>query len=432
MILIYNLILTYGLILTVPFIILSLITFRKRRKTVLQRLGIISSPDLRTLKKTPSGFRPIWVHALSVGEVLSAVPFAKAMKQKYPDCQFVFSSSTLTGFETASWLLKNDMHAVIYFPYDLIFSVRTLINRINPALVIIVETDIWPNFLFEMKKRLIPVVLVNARMSEGSFSGYRKLLRFTSPVFQCFSKVSVQTQQDAYRFQKLGVLSENVLVTGNLKYDMPLDMISEDELLNLKNILLAKDHQQCIVAGSTHPGEEAVLLEAFSQIKTAIPALYMIIAPRDIERSKDIQKMAVSAGFSSSLFTEMGNLKTSQVPDVVVVDTIGHLKGLYGLSDIAFIGGSLIDFRGHNPLEPAAFKKPVIFGPHTSDFSEICSLLIESGGAKVVHNKTELVQKALTILKNPDIAKSMGKNAYDVLQKNQGALEKNLNVCAYI
>ncbi len=427
MILAYNLILLFVLVLASPCVIFLLTASRKHRKTVLQRLGIISSSLF--LKKTPSHLRPIWIHALSVGEVLSAVPFAKAMKKKYPDRQLVFSSSTLTGFETASRLLKNDMHAVIYFPYDLIFSVRSLINRINPALVIIVETDIWPNFLFEMKKRSVPVVLVNARMSESSFSGYRKLSRFSCQLFQCFSKICVQTRKDASRFQKLGVLTENVLVTGNLKYDMPLDIISEEELQDLKNMLLAKDHQQCIVAGSTHPGEEAILLDAFSQIKTAIPAIYMIIAPRDIERSKDIRKMAVSAGLSSSLFTEMRSLKTSEVPDVVVIDTIGHLKRLYGLSDLAFIGGSLIDFGGHNPVEPAAFKKPVVFGPYTSDFTEICSLLVESGGAKLVHSKTELVQEALIILQDTDIAKSMGRNAYDVLQKNMGALEKNLDIC---
>ncbi len=194
-----------------------------------------------------------------------------ALKQKYPGRPVVFSASTLTGFETASHLLQNDLDAVFYFPYDLIFSVRSVINRIHPALVVIVETDIWPNFLSEMKRRLIPVILVNARLSDRSYSGYLRFSKWTSPVFRCFSFVCAQSGEDARRFMDLGLPADKVTIAGNLKYDSPPDLVSENEIRYLQRILSRTTHQQCLVAGSTHPGEETIILNAYSRLRVQIP-----------------------------------------------------------------------------------------------------------------------------------------------------------------
>lgn len=427
MLLAYNLLWIIGMILAFPWVAISIITSRKRRKTVLQRLGITASPGLRVLKTSAQGLKPLWVHALSVGEVLSAVSLARTLKQKYPDRPVVFSASTLTGFETASHQLQNDLDAVFYFPYDLIFSVRSVINRIHPALVAIVETDIWPNFLSEMNRRLIPVILVNARLSDRSYSGYLRFSKLASPVFQFFSFICAQSGEDARRFMNLGFPAGKIKIAGNLKYDSPLDLVSENMISYLQRILSRTTPQQSLVAGSTHPGEETIILNAYSRLRVQIPGLCLILAPRDIDRANEIFYLAVSHGLTAELLTRMERSPAMDPPNVVVVNTIGHLKTLYALSDVAFVGGSLLNFGGHNPLEPAAFAKPILFGPHTGDVAESCNRLLASDGAMVVHDATELVQATLTLLKNPERARNMGKNALQILQENQGALGNTLN-----
>jgi len=427
MILAYNLLWMFGGILAIPWLLVSVLVSRKRRKTALQRLGIAVAPGLKDMKTSGSAFQPLWVHALSVGEVLSAVSLARALKQKYPGRSVVFSASTLAGYETASRLLRNDLNAVCYFPYDLILSVRSVINRIRPALVIIVETDIWPNFLFEMKRRLIPVILVNARLSDRSYSGYLRFSKWTSPVFQCFSFVCAQNGEDARRFRGMGLAADRVTIAGNLKYDSPPDLASENTVRYLRRILTGITHQQCLVAGSTHPGEETMLLKAFSRLKAEIPAICLILAPRDADRASQICSLAASHGLTTELLTRMENVTTLEAPDVVVVNTIGQLRALYALSDVAFVGGSLIDFGGHNPLEPAVFAKPVLFGPHTGDVAESCNRLLASGGARVVHDTDDLFQAVLTLLNSPERAREMGENAFQIFKENQGALEKTLN-----
>ncbi len=296
------------------------------RKTVLQRLGFSVAPGLKDLKTPALDLHPLWVHALSLGEVLSAVSLARALKQKYPDRPVVFSASTLTGYETASRLLQDDLNAVFYFPYDLIFSVRAVINWIHPALIVIVETDIWPNFLFEMQRRLIPVVLVNARLSDRSYSGYRRFSKWTFPVFQCFSFICAQSGEDARRFMGLGLPADRVAISGNLKYDSPPDLASENARRYLRRILSGISHRQCLVAGSTHPGEEEVLLNVFSRLKAENPALCLILAPRDADRAGEVCTLSASHGLTAELLTRMEGLTASGPPDVVVVNTIGHLK----------------------------------------------------------------------------------------------------------
>ena len=428
MILAYNLLWIFGGFLAIPGLLVSAIASRKRRKTVLQRLGMALAPSLKDLKLSDLDLCPLWVHTLSVGEVLSAVSLARALKQRYPGRPVVFSASTLTGYETASRLLQNDLNAVFYFPYDLIFPVRSVINRIRPALVVIVETDIWPNFLFEMKRRLIPVILVNARLSDRSYSGYRRFLKWISPVFQCFCFICAQSEEDARRFMGMGLPADRVTIVGNLKYDSPPDLASDNARRYLRRILSGISHQQCLVAGSTHPGEEEMLLKVFSRLKAEIPAICLILAPRDADRAGEVCILAASDGLTAALLTRMEDSTTLlELPDVVVVNTIGHLKALYALCDVAFVGGSLINFGGHNLLEPAAFAKPILMGPHTGDVAESCNRLLDSGGAWVVHNSDELFQAALTLLNSPERAQEMGKNAFQVLKENQGALEKTLS-----
>ena len=424
----YNLLWIIGCLLAIPWLLVSVIVSPKRRKTVLQRLGLAIASELRNLKTSNLNSDPLWVHALSVGEVLSAVTLARSLKQRYPDRPVVFSASTLTGYETACRQFGNDLDAVFYFPYDLIFSVRTVINRVHPGLVVIVETDIWPNFLFKMKQCAIPVVLVNARLSDRSYSRYRRFAKWTSPLFHCFSVICTQSVDDARRFMGLGFSADKVAITGNLKYDSAPDLVCQQMIHHLRQILSQTPYRRCLVAGSTHPGEEAIILEAFSRLRNEFPAICLILAPRDIERANEVSKLADSDGLTAQLLTQMEVAPSPNPPDVIVVNTIGHLKALYALCDVAFVGGSLLDFGGHNPLEPAAFAKPVLMGPHTRDVTESCHRLLAAGGAWVVHDATELAQAALTLLTNFERSQAMGNNAFQVLQENQGSLEKTMHV----
>jgi 3-deoxy-D-manno-octulosonic-acid transferase len=422
----YNLLWIFGCLLAIPWLLVSVIVSPKRRKTVLQRLGLAIAPELRNLKTSHSNPSPLWVHALSVGEVLSAVSLAGSLKQKYPDRPVVFSASTLTGYETARRLLQNDLDAVFYFPYDLIFSVRTVINRVHPGLVVIVETDIWPNFLFKMKQCTIPVVLVNARLSDRSYSRYRRFSKWASPLFHCFSVICTQSAEDARRFMGLGLSADKVAIAGNLKYDSAPDLVSEQTIHYLRQMLPQTPCRRCLVAGSTHPGEEVILLEAFSRLRDEFSASYLILAPRDIERANEVSSLAVFYGLTAQLLTQMEGDPSPNPPDVIVVNTIGHLKALYALCDVAFVGGSLRDFGGHNLLEPAAFAKPILVGPHTRDVAESCNRLLAAGGAWVVHDATELVQAVHTLLCNPERSLAMGRQALQVLQENQGSLAKTM------
>jgi 3-deoxy-D-manno-octulosonic-acid transferase len=226
----------------------------------------------------------------------------------------------------------------------------------------------------------------------------------------------------------LGLPADKVALTGNLKYDMPPDPSSESTIQSLRQIFPQTARRKYIVAGSTHPGEEVILLDAFSRLKKNIPTLSLILAPRNIERAEEICRLAVSTGWSAQLLTYLLADTSPDVPDVVVVNTIGHLKSLYALCDVAFVGGSLLDFGGHNPLEPAAFSKPVMFGPHTGDVAESCRRLLTAGGALMVNDADELTHAVHSLITDPEKFRSMGHQAHRVLMENQGALEKNLNI----
>lgn len=429
MILIYNVLLSIGIVIGLPFIIIIVLASPKRRKTFLPRVGLKPLPESIRQKRLPGPEqKPIWIHALSVGEVISAVPLVKRLKDRFRNKNIVFSVSTKTGFEIANKLLKEKVEGIFFFPYDIVFSIKHLAGEINPILVVIVETDIWPNFLLQMKKRNIPVILVNARMSNKSFAGYRQLLFFTKSLFLCFSKICAQTGEDAQRFRLLGISPERILVTGNLKFDQEFDPGPEEEIEELKHSLNLSPLPKILLAGSTHKGEEIILRDAFSQIVREFSDLILIVAPRDPKRARAVGRIFESAGFSTVLMHELETRKPPKEVNVIVVDTIGILMKLYALADIAFVGGSLVDGGGHNPLEPAAFSKPILFGPDMSDFAEIAHVLIESGGATRVQDATSLYEATAMLVKDKKKAVKMGKCAFDVFSANKGAVGRILDV----
>jgi len=401
----------------------------KRRKTVLQRLGIARLPRECVPGKSGKPVKKhIWLHALSVGEVLSSIPLVKGLKECSNTREIVFSVSTKTGFDIAKQYLTEDVHYIFYFPYDLTFSVKHIVQRIDPEVVVIVETDIWPNFLFEMKKRRIPVVLVNARLSKTSFSGYKRLLFFTKQVFLNFAHVCTQSDADTARFQALGVPPDRITTTGNVKFDEANRVFGSEEIESLRQSMHIRKDQKVFLGGSTHPGEESMLLDAFSKIRNRVRDLLMIVVPRNPERADSIYRIYNSAGFSVVRMGALNKIPPGKTMDVIIIDTIGLLKTLYAVADIAFVGGSLVNCGGHNPLEPAAFSKPIIFGDDMSDFADISNMLLDAGGAVRVKDAEDLYTAMFSLVEDDDKAMEMGANALNIFNANKGAVERTMRV----
>jgi 3-deoxy-D-manno-octulosonic-acid transferase len=431
MILLYNILLAAGITIGLPMIIPLVIATDKRRKTVLYRLGLMPLPErIRQNRSHHPNNKPIWIHALSVGEVLSAVPLIKELKGCFKHQDIVFSASTKTGFEIANNLLKENVDAIFFFPYDLLISVKHIATKVDPAIVIIVESDIWPNFMFEMKRRNVPVILVNARLSRKSYFGYKRFLFFFKRLFLSFSKICVQSSKDAHCFSLLGIPPGRITITGNIKFDQQYDFAGREEMDKLRQSLLVNPSQKILLAGSTHYGEEAILLDAFSRLKKECFDLILIIVPRNPDRAKSVCRICKSAGFFAVTMTELEKKKIRH--DVIVVDSIGLLKTLYAIADIAFVGGSLVSCGGHNPLEPAVFSRPIIFGPDMSDFADISDILISSGGASSVQDAESIYNIVSELLTDNQKAGEMGSMAFKAFHANKGAVEKTLNVIKFV
>lgn len=442
----YNFLIVSGLLgfgwLLPPLILTS----PKRRQTFLHRLGLKQAPHptsptdrpfksiasgIRMRMKSSGGRRPIWVHALSVGEVVSATPLVKALHARFSDRALVFTASTQTGFQTAARILDQYADEIAYFPYDLPFCVQKSIKRIDPALVIIVETDIWPNFMHFARARNIPVMLVNARISSKAMRGYLRFGFFTQLMFGAFTTVCVQSRADVSRFYRLGIALERLEVCGNMKFDAQLLETGDLDMDTFKQELHLCGSFPIIVAGSTHPGEETIILDAWSRLKQNQPELFFIIVPRDPHRSDEVRRLCQDAGLSAHTLTQWrGRPDSARRPDVLIVDGIGQLQTLYSIAHIAFIGGSLAPCGGHNPLEAALFAKPILFGPDMRDFESIRRKLLHAQAALQVNDADDLYHALTQLLSDPHRARNMGQNAYQVVLQNRGAATKIVDVAA--
>lgn len=404
-----------------PLIFVKVLTSEKRKKTVLRRLGI------QSLVRT-SARRPVWVHALSVGEVLASVPLVKRLRKTYYNRPLVLSVSTLTGHEMAKKLLVSDVDSIFFFPYDFLWSVRKAIRNVTPSLFFLVESDIWPNFLYEMKRRQIPTILVNGRISPRSFCGYKRLSFFMRSVFSWISVICAQSELDAERFESIGAPQEKIRITGNLKFDQEIDCVSSNEIESARQSLKIAPGHKILMAGSTHEGEESIVLDVFCRLKRKFHKLVLVIAPRNPECASAVYRLAAHSGRTVALMTGLKQVSSAGAIDVIVVDTMGVLGRLYALADIAFVGGSLVRSGGHNPLEPAALGKPVLFGPDMSDFPSIAEMLIGSGGAIRVSDGEGLFREVTALLSDNNKARRMGERASEVFESNRGAVERTLKI----
>ena len=399
----YNIIICVLALIAAPVLAAACLFSEKRRHSLPPRLG---------LQKYPARDKPIWVHALSVGEMNAAIPLIRALSAKWPDRSIAVSASTKTGYENACRILKDEAD-VFYYPFDLPFCVSRALGQVPPGACIIVESDIWPNFISMAKARQIPVMLVNGRLSDSSLKGYRLFSGLMAPVFSSFDRVCVQSQKERDRFIEAGVPSKNLVVTGSLKFDI--------DGIETAAAPFSRTGSPLIVAGSTHPGEEEIFADLLKSWKDNHGAR-LIIAPRNPKRAGEASGIFQRAGFSTQMYS-----KADGAADVIVVDVMGELMQVYSRADICFVGGSLKPHGGHNPLEPAYFARPVIFGPDMSDFSAISDLLLESGGAVQVQDSPSLDKAVDELLADPKKSEAMGMNARKVVDENRGAVAKTIS-----
>jgi len=411
MYILYNIFLVLATIVLSPLILLKLMTVPKYRGGLTQKLGRLRKSVMNVIK----GARPIWVHAVSVGEVMAAHPLIRELKKKYPQRRLILSTVTVTGHYTARRRVP-EADAVFYFPFDYPCIVRKVIKGINPELVLIAETELWPNFFRELKRAGIPSAVINGRISPHSYKNYMKFRKLFSTVFDHITLFCMQSEEDAVRIKEIGADPDKVFVTGNLKFDQKIPIAQP-------NPITIPAGRKVITAGSTHRGEEAVLLEIFARLRDKYPTLMLIIAPRHPERFDEVEGIINSAGYECQRRTRMGG----PTKDVLLLDTIGELRSFYAVCDIAFVGGSLVKVGGHNLLEPAAMKKPVIFSRYMFNFKEISEALISSGGGIMVKDKGELQAQLDALLSDQERARHLGECAFRVIEANSGSAKKTID-----
>jgi 3-deoxy-D-manno-octulosonic-acid transferase len=415
---IYNIIWTCLLVLSFPIFLFI------RRRRILERLGI-------SLPAHPPKTESIWIHALSVGEVLSAVPLAKAVGLRYPEKDIVFTVTTDQGKQIAVKELQGKVGALLTMPLDFWWSTRRVVNFIRPSLLVIVETDIWPGLIGYLKKRGTKTLLVNGRISPRTLRSYRRFPSFARGVLNSMDSCLMQSDLDRDRLVQIGVEEEKVKTVGNIKFDRHWEPMGEEEYGYWLNTLNLGSENDIWVAGSTHPGEENIILDVFGRLRRFFPSLRLIIAPRRVERAQDINRLVMDKGFKSLLKTQIP--VKGEPYDVLILDTIGELERIYGVAKISFVGGSLTPIGGHNLLEPASFGRPVLFGPHTDNFALMSQLLLEANGGSRVRDGEDLFETVKQLLADPEKSNKMGRQARKFVETSRGALERVMeNIKGYL
>lgn len=367
----------------------------------------------------PRSPRPVlWVHAVSVGETIAAAPLVAALLARHPDLPVLLTAMTATGRERARALF-GDRVRYAYSPWDSPGSVRRFLNRVQPRALVIMETEIWPNMIAQTSARGVPVALVNARLSERSARGYRKVGALVRPLLKDFSWIAAQAPEDAHRFLALGAPPARVAVTGTVKYDIAVDASLRAAAQALRDRLGRR--RPVWVAGSTHPGETEHLLAAHKALLSRHPDALLILVPRHPERFDEVARLVDGAGLYLARRSRDEEPGQAQV---YLGDSMGELMLLYGASDAAFVGGSLIDRGGHNPLEPAAWGLPVLAGPHVFNFEAVYAALASGGALSIVTDGASLGQALLELLGNPREAREQGDRALAVVEANRGALAR--------
>ena len=418
----YNLLLLISALFLVPYYLLLGLRYGKSRRGIRERLGFYSPEQLTSLRSK----RIIWIHAVSVGETRAAMPLIRQLHQEYPEFQILLTNVTETGHAIA--LTVEEIDLCLFFPFDFSTVVRKALTTISPELIIIVETEIWPNFIQQAHQADIPIILVNGRISDRSFPRYRLIRFLFQPILEKFSALCMQSQIDAERIAVLGAPDSRVENTGNLKFDYELIDVTEEQVRQRKERYRLPEQTAIFVAGSTHAGEEKQLLEAYRQIAAQIEQkLILVLIPRRPERKRDVIALLKESKFQYRLrssLTEKDNLLCPG--EVLLVDTLGEVLDFYSIADLVFVGGSLIPIGGHNLLEAALLAKPVIFGPHIQNFKEISAKMIRAGAGVKVADQLALVRQSVVLLNDPIRCRAMGEAGRSLIAENAGTTERTM------
>ncbi|WP_331693704.1 lipid IV(A) 3-deoxy-D-manno-octulosonic acid transferase [Pseudomonas sp. ZY71] len=406
--------------LGLPLVAIRLWLRARKAPAYARRIGERFSYGMPTLQ--PGG---IWVHAVSVGESIAAAPMIRALLQRYPTLPITVTCMTPTGSERIQALFANEPRIQhCYLPYDLPCAAARFLDRAQPKLAVIMETELWPNHIHQCAKRGIPVALANGRLSERSARGYGRFSKLTAPMLAEMSLFAVQTEAEAQRFRNLGARAERVEVTGSIKFDLTIDPQLLQRAAELRGQWQALERPVWIAA-STHEGEDEVVLDAHRRLLANHPDALLILVPRHPERFNSVFELCQREGFATVRRSTGANVDAQT--SVLLGDTMGELLFLYALADSAFVGGSLVANGGHNLLEPAALAKPVISGPHLFNFLDIAAQLREAGALAEVDDAEGLAVEVQRLFELPRDAQRMADAGLAVMRRNQGALQRLLD-----
>lgn len=415
----YRLIYTAIFYLLTPLIILRLLLRATKAPAYAsrwsERFGFVPPSVRRDDSK-----EVIWLHAVSVGETLAAVPLVVALQEKYPAHRLMVSCMTPTGSERIKAAFGDSVDHC-YAPYDMPDSLARFLNRVKPKMLIIMETELWPNTIAACHKRNIPVVLANGRLSEKSARAYRRIRPLVRPMLSQLTAVAAQHSDDGARFTELGLAQSALTVTGNIKFDLSLDQAVRDKAQNLSGEWRGESQRPVLLVASTHRGEDEIILDAFSQIKAEIENLLLVLVPRHPERFNQVADLCTSRGFS---LARRSSGEPVAEADILLGDTMGELMSFYGACDIAFVGGSLVATGGHNMIEPAAWGVPVLSGPQLFNFSEASRLLLQADAMTVCDSAEQLAGQAVELFRDNQRRQHMGASARRVAEANRGALKR--------
>ncbi|MGK0297889.1 MAG: 3-deoxy-D-manno-octulosonic-acid transferase [Gammaproteobacteria bacterium] len=400
------------LLLPVVIIRLILVCIRnpEYRIRVMERFGVSKKPETKN--------KIIWIHAVSVGEVHATKPLVDYIHDHYFGYSIIITTVTPTGAFAVNKLFAGKViHR--YLPYDIPYFINKFLNTLQPTILLVMETEIWPALFTECKKNRIPIVLINARLSDKSLTGYRIFSKFTKLIISYITVIAAQSETDAKRFISLGARTDKTFITGNLKFDVtiPESVYEEGQSIKIKF-----EQRPIFLAASTHDGEEILLLKALLKIKVTIPECLLIIAPRHPDRTSKIRKLCEKEFLSTTSYSD--NIREINSIDVFILDTLGQLTAYYAAADIAFVGGSLVPIGGHNILEPAILSLPIITGEYLSNFREISSLLLNEDALLIINEPDTLSEAVIKLFQDAKLRQKMGDRAKAVIDMNKGKTQK--------
>ena len=407
-----------------PMVVYRMVRYKRYRAGWANRFGKI-------IRKDPALRKCIWIHAVSVGEVNATKTLVAELENKFIDFEIVMSTTTDTGFARANALFGQRLN-VFYFPFDISWIIRRVFGEIQPAICLLMELEVWPNFVHIAQQLNIPVVVVNGRLSDKSFSRYKKIKPIAKKIFRKLSLILAQTDEYAQRFKEIGAPVERVIVTGSLKYDTAQ---TEDKIEGADMLAVQLNIEERLwVAGATGNDEEKMLLDVYQNLKRQdqFSDLRLVIVPRKPERFDEVAQIITEAGFDFVRYSSIKNTDTRQSDKTPVIlgDTMGDLRKFYSLATIIFVGRSLVPMGGSDMAEAAALSKCTIFGPHTFNFKQTVDALLKDKGAVMVKDKQDLLQTMQKCLNEPDFAQTIARNGREVIKKNQGATAKTIEQIA--